>query len=307
MELTHAVVCIGVGFVRRCGRAPTHGADITVQPRHGSRHGALLVIERVAERRRGDGVRASGQVVSVGFRFQSVVDRFGRRLSQFIIRVRSQDDFPVELIPGNLLAHLLQAPERIEIEPFVVLVDRIVHGLLYFRPRHVTREVMGIGGDLYSGRIKIRHRLDRLIIAVEIDRRGQPSVCFDAQHLALAAGALALHPVVRRAAQRIGRREGVRIVLRQPIVIVVIGDAQVIAFGRHRRIALVRVTVNGRSPDFVKYGRRVQRRLMRFECAARDDSRKHGTVHPVVLGERPLVGRSLLATLGHSEPTPPVV
>lgn len=46
LELTHAVVCIG--FVRRCGRAPTHGTDITVQTRHDSRHGTLLIAEHVS-------------------------------------------------------------------------------------------------------------------------------------------------------------------------------------------------------------------------------------------------------------------
>ena len=235
------------------------------------------------------------------------MDRFGRRAAQFVVGVRGEDDFPVGPVPGDLLAHLLQAPERIELEPFVVFVDRIVHGLLHFRPRHVAREVVGVGGDLRTRGIEIGHRLDRLIVAVEIGRRGQPSVGLDAQHLALASGALALHPVVRRATQRIGRREAVRIVLRQPIVIVVIGDAQVSALCRRRRIALVRISVHGRSPFFVEHGCRVQRRLMRFESAARDDTRKHGTIHPVVLGERPLVSRPLLAALGHGQTSPQIV
>lgn len=158
--------------------------------------------------------RATLQIITIGLRFLSVVDRLRRRVAQFVVGVRCKDDFAIDFIPGDLLAHLLQPAEIVKFEPFVVFVERIVHDLLHFGLRHVTRKVMGVGGDLRTGGIEIGYGLDRLIVAVEIGRHGQPSVGVDAQHLALAAGALALHPVVRRAAQRIGRREGMRTVRR---------------------------------------------------------------------------------------------
>ena len=45
-ELIHVIVCIG--FVRRCGRAPTHSADVPVQTRHGPYYGTLLIAGHVS-------------------------------------------------------------------------------------------------------------------------------------------------------------------------------------------------------------------------------------------------------------------
>ena len=191
------------------------------------------------------------------------MDRLRRRIPQRVVRVRGERHRTVGCIAGNLLANREQTSEIIVRKPLVVLVLGLPDPLLHLGLRNRTRKTVYVRGDLHTRRIEVGHGLNRPVVPVVVGRRSQPLVRTGAQHLHPAARGKPLRRSNAHLAESIGFGEGVRIIRGQPVVIVVIGHAQVAVRVRDKRVAVVRIAVDGGTPPFTENRSGVQGRLVR--------------------------------------------
>ena len=94
-------------------------------------------------------------------------------------------------------------------------------------------------------------------------------------------------------------RKCMRIVGRQPVVIIVVGDGQITVCIGYRWITLVSITMNCRATLLIKYSCSIQSRFMRFISSASNNTGQYRTIENVIFGETPFIVGALFAVLTH--------